>query len=132
MEKKKGEATANSGPAASVVSRQEHSVAYSRNGTVSQDRSGAAPLHLLVDQRLCRCVRVNGSACQCVPVVVCRVKDGSTFVGIRNPVWGHGAKVREFLGAPKSAERYRLQLWEELRALAWAEFDRRERLGSCR
>jgi hypothetical protein len=55
------------------------------------------------------------------------VRDGSTFVGIRNPVWGHGAKVKEFLGSARSAEAYRVKLLDELRALAWAEHDRRER-----
>lgn len=68
--------------------------------------------------------------CGCVPTVFSVQKNGSTFVGVRNPPWGFGCRLREFLGGTKAAERYRLQLWNELRALAWAQQDRNDRAAA--
>ena len=100
---------------------------YSKNAPEKQQREGPAPLHLLVDHRLCRCTRMNGNVCGCVPVVVTFPKNGSVFVGVRNPPWGFGgARFKECL-TERSAQRYEAELWLELRALAWREHDRRER-----
>lgn len=130
---KEGGATAdNSGPATCVYSPLNDTVAYNTNCTDQQARNGPAPLHLLVDHRRCRCTRVSGKVCGCVPTVVSFQKNGSTFVGVRNPPWGFGSQLREFLGGTKAAERHRLKLRDDLRALAWAEHDRRVRLGGPR
>src|SRR4051794_9583283 len=127
MGENKGGATASDSGPALVSSAQNNSASYSRTEPQSPLDRGAAPLHLLVDQRLCRCNRSNGKRCLCVPTVVSWRRGSSVFVGIQNPVWGHGAKVKECLGGERAAASYSAKLLGELRALAWAEHERRER-----
>jgi hypothetical protein len=127
MAQKNGGATAdNSGPA-HVLSAQTDKRVYSTKALSCEGRNGPAPLHLLVDHRLCRCTRTNGRTCGCVPVVATFPKGGSVVVGVRNPPWGFGgSRFKECL-TERSAQRYEAELWLELRALAWREYDRRER-----
>lgn len=127
MAQKDGGATAvNSGPAR-VCSTPNDALGLSRVEAKSPADRDPAPLHLLVDPRRCRCVRANGGRCECVPTVLTWRRGTSVFVGIQNPVWGHGAKVKECLGGEPAAAAYAAKLWQELRALAWAEHARRER-----
>jgi hypothetical protein len=69
---------------------------------------------------------MDGNVCGCVPVVVRFLHHGNIVVGVKSPPWGFGSKLKECLNE-HSAERYQQKLWAELRALAWAEHDRRNR-----
>lgn len=126
MREKKGGATApNSGPA-HVSSALNDCASYTAKPSEKQLRNGPAPLHLLVDHRQCRCTRTAGNVCSCVPSVVRFERNGSTFVGVKNPPYGFGgSRLREFIGnGTKGRDAYQAELWSALRALAWKEHDR--------
>jgi hypothetical protein len=127
---KGGSAASNNAPA-HVSSALNDCASYTSGLPKKQSRNGHAPLHLLADPRLCRCRRdpqrpATEPFCKCAPKVVIIPRNGFWLVGIQNPVWGHGAKIKECL-TPASAQRYRVKLLDELRALAWKVFDDRER-----
>jgi len=128
MSQKKGGATAKSGPALVVASRPD-CADHTKKPHESPVRNGPAPLHLLVDHRLCRCARTAGNVCGCTPSVFRLERGGSTIIGVKNPPYGFGgSRVREFIGSgTKGRDAYQAQLWIELRALAWAKHDARER-----
>jgi hypothetical protein len=104
------------------------SAVYSKNPPEKQPRNGPAPLHLLVDHRRCRCTRTAGNVCGCVPAVVRFERNGSTFIGVKNPPYGFGgSRLREFIGkGTKGRDAYQAELWAALRALAWKENHRIE------
>jgi len=67
------------------------------------------------------------------PRVMLGSRNGSTFVWICNPVWGHGDCSREFLKTPSAAAgRYALQLAAELRKAALLEGERRDMVKDAR